>query len=126
MIVRNNRVTIIVRDSRKDKDWFYVFHDLCASTQWSKEYVKHLIKLGNNKRTQNFSKSLSIAHSGLECEYGVHIIRLFPSKQKQYHMGSKGFESLDDRQKNYISKHHRVPYVFDAFNNLDDCCHETE
>lgn len=80
MRVRNNHVTLVVHDKRRDKEWFYVFAYLDATTEWNIKHIKSIIYRGNNKRTQRRDTALLIAHRSIECEFGVHILTLWPRK----------------------------------------------
>lgn len=76
MKVFNNRVNLLVKDQRGHKTWYYVFLYLDAHTEWNYTHIKKLIKMGGNKRTQDYTKALVIAHRHIVCEFGVQIMCL--------------------------------------------------
>ena len=76
MKVFNNRVNLLVKDQRGSVTWYYVFLDLDAHTEWNYSHIKKVIKRGGNKRTQDYTKALVIAHRHIVCEFGVQIMCL--------------------------------------------------
>ena len=75
MRVYNNRVTLVVCDERKiGAKWFYVFPDLDASKEWNMNYIKSIIRKGNNERTKDLYTALCVAHRSIVCEYGVQML----------------------------------------------------